>query len=114
MTKLFETTDPRGVKVYLDKDQWSDHISLPAGHIQQKSMLELKKAVEEPNQIWTTADLIYPNREVYFHERTNSTSVKTKYMKVIVDRGEDPAEIVTAFLTPQVKGNIKEKVYEKT
>ena len=33
MTKLFETTDPRGVKVYLDEDQWDYHISLPAGHL---------------------------------------------------------------------------------
>lgn len=114
MTKLFETTDPRGLKVYLDEDQWDYHIALPAGHLSQRSLHELKDAVEEPNQIWTTADTINPNRDVYFRERINSTSVKTKYIKVVVDRSEVPAEIITAFLTPQIQGNIKEKIYEKT
>lgn len=113
MENFFETTDPRGVEVYLSKRKWDEHISIPAGHLSTNQLPEVRETVEKPNEIWTTASTNYPNREVYFRERTNSTSTKTRYSKVVIDRSGTPAWVVTAFVVPIVSGNIKERIYAK-
>lgn len=103
----FIATDPRGIKIFCDEDQWNKHIS--AGHhIMSDNQNAVKYTITNPCAIYESND--FPTRDVYFSLAPSTTYKKQLYTKVIVEMNmaNRSGEIVTTFPCPHINGNIKE------
>jgi hypothetical protein len=106
MGDIFTVVDPRGVIVTCSRAQWEDHIvaSHPALEDAEK---EVEAAVTSPDIIFQSES--HQSRDVYFKGSGG------EQMKVIVEVSQNLGEVITAFWSESVKGNINTEVirYER-
>lgn len=97
MTVIFETTDPRGKKVTCTEEVWLIHVL--DGHPEMEGLENIvKQTVEAPLYSMIYQDRDYPERNIYYGQKS-----KYVYVKVVVEFLKDDGVLITAYLTDSVK-----------
>lgn len=94
---IIDTTDFSGHRVVFTRKKWKEKSSVHAELSNNTFMRNIKKAIENPHEIWQDKD-----------DETNKVccywkySVNT-YVKVIIWISDDPRRVVSAFETNYIK-----------
>ena len=99
MTNLFETQDPRGLRVICTKQQWLDHVLGFHEDDMNGCEQEVQSAIEAPMYGIIYQDADNANRCIYYKQKQGIRA----YLKVVVDFDEDVGFVVTAYLIPRPK-----------
>lgn len=107
---LFTVIDPRGVIVTCSRSQWICHIS--DSHPEVESAVKvIESTIVAPDYIYESEQ--YKSRDVYFKSSGTEQTDKdtdTEQMKVIVEVSGNLGEVITAFWSGGVKGNINKEI----
>lgn len=115
MDKVFEATDPTGVKIYVERSQWENHIIDRAdgtGHpIMEDNMPAIIDTIERPEYIGESTDSNPPAdyRVMYIKASPHATYFRSKapYTKVVASVLGGSGEVVTTYNAKCVKGGWK-------
>lgn len=115
MDKVFEATDPTGVKIYVERSQWENHIIDRAdgtGHpIMEDNIPAIIDTIERPEYIGESTDSNPPSdyRVMYIKASPHATyfGSKAPYTKVVASVLGGSGEVVTAYNAKYVEGGWK-------
>jgi hypothetical protein len=101
MPNLFEVTDPQGRTIVCTLETWNGHIL--ENHPDMKGYEnEVGRAIEAPS-LGIYRDSVFENRHIYY----NRFKRKPRYIKVVVEFGEEVGKVITAFFTDATKSGEK-------
>jgi hypothetical protein len=108
MSRKFEVSDPRGVKVWCDDQTWEDHILRDSQHIEMRDNLNaVLETIQSPDVIYESHDSNPPRdyREVYVKETPIATYYNSDpYTKIITGNAGGSAEVITAYSARSITG----------
>ena len=102
---IINTTDDTGRPVVLYEDNWLNHVKKDhfPGHGDSAPAM-IQRSVEEPHAVYEsgqTADRHVYERGHPEEVETNHNRLKWAYLRTIVHIAEEPAAIVTSFITSE-------------
>ena len=110
MDILFTTISPMGYTVDCLQTQWDNHILIAHPNMKGKENV-VESVISNPTAVYNSAE--FPSRDIYFSESGN-TNAKLRMCKVIVETDTDNvARIISAWMQPNISGNIGGIKYAK-
>lgn len=101
MSYIFETTDPRGFKVFCTEDCWNSHILVARPFMKGWEQV-VREAIEQPS-IGIFRDVQHPDRHIFYRIQQGNT----RYIKAVVKFNDNSGTVITAFPTDSCKSGEK-------